>query len=145
MIRHNDIHKKNIEVHSPNNERVYTINNPLGFDDIRLQICKERAKGWYIVFSDGRRREISSYGALEKQDYPFEKVQKFHRKYNSHHLEYKGKYDIEAMAIDWECSRFTKTAAPLNARDTLSMEMSKHPELKEKLIPMIGVLNKYEF
>lgn len=49
----------------------------------------------------------------------YKRVQKWHRTYNSHHLEYKGApdYDFEAMAVDWECSRFTKKAKALNARD----------------------------
>ena len=48
-------------------------------------------------------------------------IQRLHRKYSSHHLEYwRGlkKLDIDAMLIDWECSRFTKEACPLNARET---------------------------
>lgn len=46
-------------------------------------------------------------------EYP--KVQKWHRTHNSHHLEYKGEKDYEAMVIDWECSRYTKYAAPRTA------------------------------
>lgn len=50
----------------------------------------------------------------------YEKVQHFHRKYNSHHREYYkgfGNIDIEGMVIDNECSRFTKELAKLNARE----------------------------
>ena len=46
------------------------------------------------------------------------KVQKWHRHHNKHHVEYlfmHGKADMEAMAIDWECSRFTKQAQQLDA------------------------------
>lgn len=49
---------------------------------------------------------------------PYEKVRKIHRTHNAHHLEYKGKWDVEAMVIDWECSRFTKEDAPMTAFET---------------------------
>lgn len=38
----------------------------------------------------------------------YQKVQKWHRTHNSHHLEYKGEKDYEAMVIDWQCSPYTK-------------------------------------
>lgn len=46
-------------------------------------------------------------------EYP--KVQKWHRTHNSHHLEYKGEKDWEAMVLDWEASRYTKLASPRTA------------------------------
>ena len=58
----------------------------------------------------------------------YKKVQQWHRKHNKHHVEYflnHGKADFEAMAIDWECSRFTKAAGQLNASETLEMECEK--------------------
>lgn len=45
----------------------------------------------------------------------YKKVQKLHRRIASHHLEYPGKKDYEAMVIDWECSRFTKSSSPETA------------------------------
>ena len=51
----------------------------------------------------------------------YEKVREFHRTNNKHHLTYKGgveKLDYEAMVVDWECSRFTKEDAPMNAKET---------------------------
>jgi hypothetical protein len=45
-------------------------------------------------------------------------VQKHHRNHNKHHVEYylrTGKCDFDGMVIDYECSRFTKSAHPLNA------------------------------
>lgn len=56
------------------------------------------------------------------KDYP--RVQKWHRTHNRHHLEYAGGkvYDFEAMVIDWECSRFTKSQSPLTAKE----EYEKH-------------------
>lgn len=51
----------------------------------------------------------------------YKTVQHLHRTYNKHHLEYGRrngyhKMDWEAAVIDWECSRLTKLAQPLNAR-----------------------------
>lgn len=45
----------------------------------------------------------------------YNKVQKWHRTHNRHHLEYKGKKDYEAMVIDWECSRHAKKQCLRNA------------------------------
>ena len=76
----------------------------------------------------------------------YERVQRWHRYHNNHHLEYlvRGPVDVEAMLIDWECSRFTKEASTLTARqewEKLVEEwkaydqqlyhrlMSRHPEL----------------
>ena len=52
----------------------------------------------------------------------YDKVQMFHNKNSHHHLLYVFLHGMEhadwtAMIIDWECSRFTKQAAQLNARD----------------------------
>ena len=70
----------------------------------------------------------------------YQKVRKWHKTHNRHHLEwldrkvgqhnndwdtrkyirkYGEKVDWEGMVIDWECSRFTKTASPLNAYDEM--------------------------
>lgn len=45
----------------------------------------------------------------------YKKVQKWHRVHNSHHLEYKGERDWQAMVIDWEASRYTKQSCIRNA------------------------------
>jgi hypothetical protein len=54
---------------------------------------------------------------------PYEKVRKIHKAKNRHHLGYMGNkgFDYDAMIIDWEVSRFTKIAGPLNAIQTLDM------------------------
>lgn len=52
----------------------------------------------------------------------YQKVQKWHRYHNKHHVEYFIEHDTAdylAMVIDWECSRFTKESQPLNARQEL--------------------------
>lgn len=48
----------------------------------------------------------------------YSRVQKWHRKHNSHHMEYEDLWDAESMVLDWECSRFTKTDSPKTARET---------------------------
>ena len=103
---------------------------------------------------------------------PYEKVQKWHRHHHRHHLEWLedhiikciekdgnirpalDRFDWEAMMIDWECSRFTKEASTLNARDELAImgtlgRLSKYPDLincwefvKER---SLEVLNRYGF
>jgi len=57
-------------------------------------------------------------------------VKEFHRTHADHHLDYGKlhgwcKVDWTAAVIDWECSRFTKMDAQLNARDTLDLQMKK--------------------
>lgn len=66
-------------------------------------------------------------------DYP--RVKAWHRSHADHHLEHVPgkKYDWEAMAIDWECSRFTKESAQMNVRDTMIYEEEKFPELKDEI------------
>jgi hypothetical protein len=59
----------------------------------------------------------------------YTRVQQWHRKHNSHHLEYEKKYDFEAMVIDWECGRFTKSAAQMTARQEFESLLVKHPDL----------------
>ena len=50
----------------------------------------------------------------------YKKVQKWHRSHNKHHIEYflgHGDCDFDGMVIDYECSRYTKLAAPLNGME----------------------------
>lgn len=52
-------------------------------------------------------------------------VQRLHRKYSDHHPEYwrgPDHIDIDAMLIDWECSRLTKSDNQFNAYATLLNE-----------------------
>lgn len=56
----------------------------------------------------------------------YKKVQKYHRLNNKHHIEYKGKNkDYDAMVIDWECSRFTKSASPLTAWEEIDKKINE--------------------
>lgn len=65
----------------------------------------------------------------------YRRVQKWHRTHNNHHVEYNGVWDPYAMIIDWECSRFTKKDAPMDAWQTLQkmMNVSKNKEYRRKL------------
>ena len=75
----------------------------------------------------------------------YDQVQNIHRTLNNHHLQYKypNRIDWEAMVIDWECSRFTKKAAPLTARETMMMKIRKDPSLKHILLTnMLPILDK---
>ena len=69
---------------------------------------------------------------------PYEKVQNFHRHHANHHLEWAVAHywqgvDWYGMIIDWECSRYTKIKSPLNARDTMELEIKKHGEYEQWL------------
>lgn len=75
----------------------------------------------------------------------YDKVQNLHRTLNNHHLQYKypNRINWEAMVIDWECSRFTKEAAPLTARETMMMKIRKDKSLKYILLTnMLPILDK---
>ena len=78
----------------------------------------------------------------------YKRVQKWHRKHNNHHFGYEGKkpLDPEAMIIDWECSRFTKNAAPLTARQQAEADMHSGREnfIKNEIIPMLDKLGLTE-
>lgn len=76
----------------------------------------------------------------------YKKVQQWHRYHNSHHLEYyylHNTADWQAMVIDWECSRFTKEASPLTAREEMEQKIANNPRLREILYEnMLPILNK---
>ena len=78
----------------------------------------------------------------------YKRVKKWHRDHNKHHLDNPmGKYDWKAMFIDWECSRYTKAEAQLNAYETMLHELDKHkdnPDLCYQLkINMMPLFLKY--
>lgn len=75
----------------------------------------------------------------------YDRVQKYHRLHNNHHLEFKdiNKIDWEAMVIDWECSRFTKISSPLAAREVLNHRIAnKHPFSKLLIANIPPILDK---
>lgn len=74
----------------------------------------------------------------------YKKVQTWHRVHNIHHIEYKykDKIDWEAVVIDWECSRYTKFAAPRNAYQELchietNIEPNYYNFIKDNMIPVL--------
>lgn len=73
----------------------------------------------------------------------YTKTRNWHKEHNRHHLRYKGKrgYDWEAMVIDWECSRFTKTEKPWAARDTMKIQIKEYPDkediIRENVTPIL--------
>lgn len=70
---------------------------------------------------------------------PYNIVHDIHRAKSRHHTDYIGflKQDYLAMIIDWECSRFTKPKAQLNAREAL---YCYHPELSKNILPILNKL-----
>ena len=64
-------------------------------------------------------------------------IQKFHQKYNRHHVKNnlkKSQNDLLDTVIDWEYARMTKPDKPLNAYDTL---MKIYPEYVTTYLPII--------
>lgn len=56
----------------------------------------------------------------------YNRVKKWHRDHSSHHLfNNTGKYDWLGMMIDWECSRYSKAEAQMNAYETYMYEIDK--------------------
>lgn len=68
----------------------------------------------------------------------YDKLRKYHRMLCSHHPECIFKKDYLAMVVDWECGRFTKADAPMNARQTMERN---YPEVKNELEPILNKLN----
>lgn len=66
----------------------------------------------------------------------YKRVQHWHRYHNNHHIEWlfitghhEYNFDIDAMIIDNECSRYTKNEAPLTAIQFFKSEINKITEL----------------
>lgn len=78
----------------------------------------------------------------------YKTVQKIHRTYSKHHIEYSGgldKVDVEAMMIDWECSRLTKASSQRDARQQMLTYQTKSPERYNWLVNNLKpILDKYE-
>lgn len=63
----------------------------------------------------------------------YKKVQKWHRTHARHHLEYAEKHgvdklDMEAMCIDWECSRLTKSNCPRTCLEEINKLSENMPD-----------------
>lgn len=57
----------------------------------------------------------------------YPKTQYIHRHWNRHHIQYHNPkhIDYEGMAIDWECSQYTKLACPRNAYEEYMLEITE--------------------
>ena len=82
----------------------------------------------------------------------YQRVKKYHRTHARHHFAYEGDkgYDYLGMVIDWECSRFSKADAQMNAIETYDYELHKYidagnmkivKELQLNIFPIIVNLN----
>lgn len=83
----------------------------------------------------------------------YKRVQKWHKHHNKHHIFSGRRYGLNkinwlAAVIDWECSRYTKYAAPRTARqeiDILLEEKSKYTddereEIRKNCYPILNYL-----
>ena len=83
----------------------------------------------------------------------YKRVQKWHKHHNKHHIFSGRRYGLNkinwlAAVIDWECSRYTKYAAPRTARqeiDVLLEEKSKYTddereEIRKNCYPILDYL-----
>ena len=75
---------------------------------------------------------------------PYEKVRKIHKAKNRHHLGYMGNkgFDYDAMIIDWEVSRFTKIANPLNAIQTLDMMKARGRVVAKDIRELVNSIDR---
>lgn len=89
----------------------------------------------------GRVRLRSYFHDLDKVVlYPvigIKTTHKLHRKISRHHERARTISDYEAMVVDWECARFTKSDKPLNAYDTL---YKYYPQLEDRILPILRSL-----
>ena len=114
---------------SGNKDRIkYTINHRKAF-----RIVEKQLLGYNTI--------RSIFHDLDKvflyMIFDYKKVHNWHRHHSRHHLKAKTHDDYIEMVIDWECARITKPDKPLNARNTL---YKIHPELKEKILPILDEL-----
>lgn len=109
----------------------YTIAHVLAFNAtaLSLGVWKPRhifhdwEKPWMLLIAK----------ALRKPD-PYAWVQHWHRTHRKHHVEYWDRYWKKTvkldgfidMVIDWECSRVTKQASPLTARQKFDKMNQAH-------------------
>ena len=112
-----------------NKDRIkYTINHRKAF-----RIVEKQLLGYNTI--------RSIFNDLDKvflyMIFDYKKVHNWHRHHSRHHLKAKTHDDYIEMVIDWECARITKPDKPLNARNTL---YKIHPELKEKILPILDEL-----
>lgn len=86
---------------------------------------------------------------LKMLGFKYERVRNIHRRHARHHLAYRNPENIDwlGLVIDWECSRFTKLDAPLNARGTMEAmcKNAKYDDvvkarIRENVTPILDML-----
>ena len=83
----------------------------------------------------------------------YKRVQKWHKHHNKHHIFYgrlngMNKIDWLAAVVDWECSRYSKFAAPKTAREeTMAILENKkkytddeREEIRKNVLPILDYL-----
>ena len=83
----------------------------------------------------------------------YKRVQKWHKHHNKHHIFYGrrgglNKVDWLAAVIDWECSRYSKNAAKLNAREEVESLLTQtekytddeREEIRKNCYPILNYL-----
>jgi len=80
----------------------------------------------------------------------YDKVKKWHRTHNKHHLEYGLKHgwdsiDWEALMIDWECSQYSKISALRDFHETVLYEVNgKWKDYKNDILARtLPLIDKY--
>lgn len=64
MIEIRNIKDRPVELYSPKNELIGTIDNVLSFDDVRLQIKEKELSGYYVIFK-GEKIGINKNGRVD--------------------------------------------------------------------------------
>lgn len=72
-IKINKIEPQIVEFYDPNDNLIGTVNE-YEFNDVRIQICKEKAKGYYFMF-DGNRMDIDENGRCDRMSSGFFELQ----------------------------------------------------------------------
>lgn len=79
---------------------------------------------------------------------PYEKVRKWHRSHNRHHISYPDKTRIDWMAllIDYQCGMYTKKDMPENAWSYCHAMIKRYPHYKELIevnaLPILKAMGK---
>lgn len=67
-----DIQEEYVTIYNPKGEEIVTTNNPLVFDDIRLQIAEKQLEGYYFIHRNNKY-PIESDGDIIWSDGLFDK------------------------------------------------------------------------
>lgn len=119
----------------------YTIAHRRAFKEVSINMLGYNINPWHDV------DKLVLYVCIPFVGKKF--VNKFHRKYSSHHLSWdkyingKNLNYVEAI-IDWECARYTKSDKPLDAEDTMIKYFSDFAYIIYPILKKYNLL-KYEY